>query len=174
MHRPRIRVSSPEQCLPPPPFFCPMDAIIIVDLQKAFPVPPDLVQKIEKRSREFPQRVFTKFLNEPDSLFCRKLKRTSCLPGTAERELLIEPGDGDIVLDKRGYGLTAEQIEQLRAAGINKTLVCGVDTDACVLGVVFTLFDAGIDCEVESRLCWSSTGLHDEALTIVREQFGTG
>ena len=83
-------------------------------------------------------------------------------------------GGGDIVLDKRGYGLTAEQIEQLRAAGINKALVCGVDTDACVLGVVFTLFDAGIDCEVESQLCWSSTGLHHEALTIVREQFGTG
>ena len=151
-----------------------MDAIIIVDLQKAFPVPPELVRKIEERSRDFPLRVFTKFLNEPDSLFCRKLERTSCLPGTAERELLIDPREGDIVLDKRGYGLTAEQIEQLRAAGINKALVCGVDTDACVLGVVFTLFDAGIDCEVESRLCWSSTGLHDEALTIVREQFGTG
>ncbi|HTO02151.1 MAG TPA: isochorismatase family protein [Opitutus sp.] len=151
-----------------------MDAIIIVDLQKAFPVPPDIVRRIEERSRDFPLRVFTKFLNEPDSLFYRKLRRRSCLPGTAERELLIDPGGGDIVIDKRGYGFTAEQVEQLRAAGIGKALVCGVDTDACVLGVVFTLFDAGIDCEVESQLCWSSTGLHDEALTIVREQFGTG
>ena len=151
-----------------------MDAIIIVDLQKAFPVPHELVQKIEQRARDFPLRVFTKFLNEPDSLFCRKLKRSSCLPGTAERELLIEPQRGDIVLDKTGYGFTAEQIEQLRTAGIQKALICGVDTDACVLGVVFTLFDAGIDCEVDPKLCWSSTGLHDEALTIVREQFGTG
>jgi nicotinamidase-related amidase len=151
-----------------------MDAIIIVDLQKAFPVPPDVVNNIEQRSREFPLRVFTKFLNEPDSLFCRKLQRSSCLPGTAERELLIEPRQNDIVLDKRGYGLTAGQIENLRSAGIQKALVCGIDTDACVLGVVFTLFDAGIDCEVDPKLCWSSTGLQDEALTIVREQFGTG
>jgi nicotinamidase-related amidase len=151
-----------------------MDAIIIVDLQKAFPVPQDVIRKIEQRSRDFPLRVFTKFLNEPDSLFCRKLQRTSCLPGTAERELLIEPRPGDLVLDKTGYGFTAEQIEQLRNAGVEKALVCGVDTDACVLGVVFTLFDAGIDCEVDPGLCWSSTGLQHEALTIVREQFGTG
>jgi nicotinamidase-related amidase len=151
-----------------------MDAIIVVDLQKAFPVPPTIVRQIEARARDFRLRVFTKFLNEPDSLFCRKLRRSSCLPGTAERELLLEPKPDDIVLDKRGYGLTAEQIEKLRSAGIRKALVCGVDTDACVLGVVFTLFDAGIDCEVDPKLCWSSTGLQDEALTIVREQFGTG
>lgn len=151
-----------------------MDAIIIVDLQKAFPVPLPIVHKIETRSQDFPRRVFTKFLNEPQSLFHRKLKRTSCLPGTPERELLIEPTPDDIVLDKTGYGLTLFQIEQLRNAGIAKALVCGVDTDACVLGVVFTLFDAGIDCEVDPELCWSSTGLHEPALKIVREQFGTG
>jgi nicotinamidase-related amidase len=133
-----------------------------------------VIKKIEDRSRDFPLRVFTKFLNEPDSLFCRKLKRSSCLPGSEERELLFKTTAKDIVIDKTGYGLTADQIEQLRAAGITKALVCGVDTDACVLGVVFTLFDAGIDCEVDPELCWSSTGLQDEALTIVREQFGTG
>lgn len=151
-----------------------MDAIIIVDLQKAFPVPPDIVRTIEERSREFPLRIFTKFLNQPDSLFCRKLKRSSCLPGSPERELLLETTSRDIILEKTGYGLTADQIQQLRRLKVRKALVCGVDTDACVLGVVFTLFDAGIDCEVDPKLCWSSTGLQDEALTIVREQFGTG
>jgi len=151
-----------------------MDAIIVVDLQKAFPVPRDVIEKIDVRSREFPLRVFTKFLNEPDSLFCRKLRRSSCLPGTPERELYLEPRPTDIVLDKTGYGLTSGQIDQLRGAGIEEALVCGVDTDACVLGVVFTLFDAGIDCEVDPELCWSSTGLHEPALKIVREQFGTG
>ena len=151
-----------------------MDAILIVDVQKAFPVPLPITQKIEERSRDFPLRVFTKFLNKPDSLFCRKLQRDTCLPNSPERDLIIQPGPKDIVMDKTGYGLTCDQIEQLRRAGIEKALVCGVDTDACVLGVVFTLFDAGIDCEVDPELCWSSTGLHDTALTIVREQFGTG
>ncbi len=151
-----------------------MDAIIIVDLQKAFPIPQSLIEKIEARSREFPLRVFTRFINEPDSLFRTKLKHTSCAPGLPETELILPTTAKDIVLEKRSYGLTAAQIEQLKYAGVRRALICGADTDACVLGVVFTLFDAGIDCEVERDLCWSSTGLHEPALKIMREQFGTG
>lgn len=151
-----------------------MDAIIIVDLQKAFPIPPKLIQKIAERSRQFPMRIFTKFVNLPESLFRRKLKRTSCLPGTPGSELAFTPTPKDLVLEKPGYGLAAKQIEFIRAAGVRSALVCGMDTDACVLGVVFSLFDAGIDCEVDRELCWSSTGLQEPALQIVREQFGTG
>ena len=151
-----------------------MDAIIIVDLQKAFPVPKAVIHRIERRSQDFPLRVFTKFLNDPNSLFCQKLKFGSCLPGAPERELALTTTPQDIVLDKSGYGLKAAHIKRLKKAGIRKALVCGVDTDACVLGVVFSLFDAGIDCEVDPKLCWSSTGLQGAALTILREQFGAG
>ena len=73
-----------------------MDAIINVDLQQAFPVPPAATQKIEERSREFPRLVFTKFLNLADSLFCRKLQRISCQPGSPERELILTPRSGDM------------------------------------------------------------------------------
>lgn len=151
-----------------------MDAIIIVDLQKAFPIPPQLVEKIEQRSRAFPLRILTKFVNEPDSLFRQKLKRTSCTPGLPETELLLPTTEKDIVIEKRGYGLNSAEVERIKAAGVKKALVCGADADACVLGVVFALFDAGVDCEVERDLCWSSTGLQEPALQIVREQFGTG
>jgi nicotinamidase-related amidase len=151
-----------------------MDAIIIVDLQKDFPIPPELVAKIERRSRDFPLRIFTQFINRPESLFRRKLHRTSCMPGTPGLELQIPTTGKDIVLEKAGYGLGPAQIARIESAGVRRALVCGVDTDACVLGVVFTLFDAGIDCEVDRTLCWSSTGLHETALKIVHEQFGTG
>lgn len=151
-----------------------MDAIIIVDVQKDFPIPPELLDKIERRSREYPLRIFTQFLNHPDSLFRRKLQRTSCLPGTPGVELALPTTPRDIVLQKFGYGLGPSQVRQVIDAGVHKALVCGVDTDACVLGVVFSLFDAGVDCEVDRTLCWSSTGLHEAALKIVQEQFGTG
>jgi len=151
-----------------------MDAIIIVDLQKAFPIPRELVERIEARSREFPRRVLTKFLNVSESLFRRKLKRSSCQPGTPETELLLTARPDDLVIEKTGYSLSPEHVQRIANAGIRRALVCGADTDACVLGVVFTLFDAGIDCEVEPGLCWSSTGLHETALRIIREQFGTG
>lgn len=151
-----------------------MDAIIIVDLQKDFPIPLDLVKRIEARSREFPLRVFTQFINRPDSLFHTKLGRTSCMRGAPGTALVLPTTDQDIVVEKNGYGLGPLQVATIREAGIRKALVCGVDTDACVLGVVFSLFDAGVDCEVDRELCWSSTGLHETALKIVQEQFGTG
>ncbi len=151
-----------------------MDAIIIVDLQRDSPIPEELVAKIERRSRDFPLRVFTKFVNLPNSLFRRKLQRTSCLPGTPGAELALPTTPRDIVVEKPGYGLGPAQLGRIKEAGIRRALVCGVDTDACVLGVVFSLFDAGIDCEVDRTLCWSSTGLHEAALRIVQEQFGTG
>jgi nicotinamidase-related amidase len=150
-----------------------MDIIVIVDLQKAFPIPPALVQRIEEKSRDFPRRIFTQFINEPGSLFRTKLKRTSCLPNTKETELIITPRPGDWVIQKPRYSLPPREVERITSAGIRRALVCGVDTDACVLGVVFSLFDAGVDCEVDPELCWSSTGLHDAALGIIREQFGT-
>lgn len=151
-----------------------MDAIIIVDLQKDLPIPPELVQRIEARSRGFPLRVFTKFVNQPGSLFHTKLGRTSCMPGSPGAELVLPTDPNDLVLEKPGYGLGPTQIARVWDAGVRKALVCGVDTDACVLGVVFSLFDAGIDCEIERELCWSSAGLHETALKIVQEQFGTG
>jgi nicotinamidase-related amidase len=150
-----------------------MDAIIIVDLQKAFPIPQTLVQQIEQRSRNFPRRIFTQFVNEPGSLFRTKLQRSSCPPDAAETELIIKPKPDDWVIQKPRYSLAPRDVERIVQAGIRDTLVCGVDSDACVLGVLFSLFDAGVNCEVDPDLCWSSTGLHDAAMKIIQEQFGT-
>ena len=60
---------------------------------------------------------------------------------------------------------------RLKKLGVKRATVCGIETDACVLGVMFTLFDAGIDCRVKPDLCWSSTGLHKQALKIIAMQF---
>lgn len=150
-----------------------MDAILIVDLQHAFRAPTEFVDRIRGRAAGFPRRVFTRFINRPDSLMRRKLDRRSCAPGSPESELVLKPAPGDLVLIKEGYGFTADDIARLRDAGIGHVLLCGLDTDACVLGVAFTLFDAGIDVTVEPDLCWSSAGLHEPALAILHQNFGT-
>ena len=148
-----------------------MKALIIVDLQRAFPPPDYLVKRIRVYARRFDCRIFTRFINPPGSLFRKKLGQTSCLPNTMDTALLIEPEPGDLVLSKTGYGLKPSQIAKLRALGLKKATLCGVDTDACVLGVLFSLFDAGIDCTVKRELCWSSSGLHQEAMAIIAKQF---
>lgn len=150
-----------------------MQAIVLVDLQRAFSIPPELVARIDARSRDFPLRVFTRFVNPPGSLFRRKLDLRACPPGSRESELVLAPGPDDVVFEKPRYGLTTAQIDELKERGVTKALVCGIETDACVLAVAFSLFDRGVDCEVDPTLCWSSSGLHEAALQIIREQFAT-
>lgn len=149
------------------------EPLIIVDVQKAFPPPPAFVERLRKYARRFPRRIFTRFVNPAGSLFRTKLKRRACAPGTDDLELLIAPEKGDVVISKQGYGLSAATIRKLKAMGVKRATVCGVDTDACVLGVMFSLFDAGIECRVHKDMCWSSSGLHNAAMKIIEEQFPT-
>lgn len=149
-----------------------MHALLIVDLQAEFDVPPELIKKIVARGKAFPLRIFTQFVNPAGTLFREKLDRRGCAPGDPGVRLLIEPKQDDIVLEKTGYGLGSEQIEQLRARGVTEVTVAGVDTDACVLGVMFSLWDHQIDCHIDPDLCWSSAGLHDSAVQIAFQQFG--
>jgi nicotinamidase-related amidase len=148
-----------------------MEPLIIVDLQRAFPPPAKFVARVRRYAKRFPRRIFTRFVNPRGSLFRTKLKQRCCAPGTGDTELLIEPEEGDIVLTKRGYGLSPGAIRRIRALGAKRVTVCGIDTDACVLGVMFSLFDAGIECRAKPDMCWSSSGLHREAMKIIEEQF---
>jgi nicotinamidase-related amidase len=148
-----------------------MEPLLIVDLQKAFPPPRRFIERVRRYSRRFTCRIFTRFVNPSGSLFRTKLKQRSCLPGSEDLELLIAPEKGDLVLNKQGYGLPPSAIKRIRRLGVKRVTVCGLDTDACVLGVMFSLFDAGIECRVKQGLCWSSTGLHRQGMAIIEAQF---
>jgi nicotinamidase-related amidase len=147
------------------------EALVIVDVQKAFEVPPKLVAAIKRYARRFEQRIFTRFVNPPGSLFRTRLNLHVCTLGTPDVELWIPPRKSDVVLTKQGYGLSAAAIRKLKKLGVQRATICGIDTDACVLGVMFSLFDAGIECRVHRDLCWSSSGLHQEAMKIIEAQF---
>ena len=148
-------------------------ALMIVDVQQAFQPPMDFVLKLDAYAQKFPCRVFTRFINPPGSMFRKALKENSCMPGSADTALLLLPKPGDLIIDKMArYGLEARHLKQLHALKIKKVTVCGLDTDACVLGVMFSLFDAGIECHLKENMCWSaSRSLHKAALQIARSQF---
>lgn len=149
----------------------PHRALLVVDVQRAGNPPELFLRKLRAYSARFPCRVFTRFINPADSMFRRLLSQTCCFPGTPDVELLLNPSKGDLVIRKSTYGLTPSHIQRIRARGIKSVTVCGIDTDACVLGVMFSLFDAGIECHLKEQMCWSSSGLHKPALAIIRAQF---
>lgn len=144
---------------------------MIVDVQQVFNPPPVFLKKLQRYARRFPCRIFTRYVNPAGSMFRKVLKQKCCAPGTADIRLLLQPEAGDIVIDKSSYGLTPVDIRRLKRKNIRQVTVCGLDTDACVLGVMFSLFDAGIECHLKEAMCWSSSGLHRSAINIIREQF---
>lgn len=146
-------------------------ALLIVDLQQAFDVPAGLVKSIRRYAKHFERRIFTRFINPRDSLFRRMLDQHCCHPRSSDTNLLIEPGAGDLLINKHGYGLPPAAIRKIRGLGAQEIIVCGIDTDACVLGVMFSLFDSKIPCRLKASCCWSSSGLHRPALRIIRTQF---
>jgi nicotinamidase-related amidase len=150
----------------------PHRALLIVDVQRAFSPPAPFIAKLRRYSRHFPCRIFTRYTNPAGSLARRVLKQQCCASGSPDTELLIAPDPGDVVLIKPArYGLSPSQIRQFKRRGIKRVTVCGLDTDACVLSVMFSLFDAGIECHLKEDMCWSSSGLHKSAVAITREQF---
>jgi nicotinamidase-related amidase len=145
--------------------------LLIVDLQQALAAPPRLVEGIRRYARRFHRRIFTRFENPKGSLFRRKLGQRCCEPGSTDTRLLVAPLPRDLVINKDGYGLAAPDLRKLQRLGVKEVTVCGMDTDACVLAVMFSLFDAGISCRLKANLCWSSSGLQRTGLRIIRQQF---
>ena len=109
----------------------------------------------------------------PSGMLGSILPGSCCAPGSIDTELLLEPQPGDLVIDKTSYGLKPKDLARLHRRKITAITVCGLDTDACVLGVMFSLFDAGIECHLKEDMCWSSSGLHQPAVKIIRAQFPT-
>jgi len=90
-------------------------------------------------------------------------------------DALLEPLAAVVshVATKTGYGTsTTLNLDQLRT--YRRVLVCGADTDACVLGVALGLFDAGVPIGVVTDLCLSAGGpaAHWAGLVVLHRQLG--
>lgn len=150
-------------------------ALIIIDLQRGFKVSPRLVARIARRRKHpaFHFTVFTQFVNPANSLYRRELGYGKMGPDSPETELLLTPKKSDWPYIKSTYGLPAALIRKLRRHGITHVELCGVDTDACVLAAMFTLFDAGFVVSVDAALTASSGRLKRSARSIMIRQFGS-
>lgn len=138
--------------------------LLVVDLQEGFYPPRYLVKRIQEAARIFDAVVQTRFKNGPSSLYRRALQ------WEGDGGALVKVVETPVVLDKAGYGLSSEHIDALKALGCDQWHLCGLETDACVLACAFSLWDAEIRPRIELDLCTSP--LHNEALPIIRRQFG--
>jgi nicotinamidase-related amidase len=149
-------------------------ALVVVDVQQFFlyDAPDELPQKIADhiQSNSYDTIAFTVFKNTPDSNFVRSLNWSKCdrdedarLPDEFKPYIAT-----DNVFERATFsGFSGTGLDEyLRDRHIKEITICGVDTDACVLGTAFSAFDNGYLINVDFNLTYSGGGLEREARAI--------
>ncbi|MDT8923519.1 MULTISPECIES: isochorismatase family protein [Pseudomonas] len=111
--------------------------LLIVDVQSTFNPPEWLVDRL----RAFSAKIFTIAMVVTHDEQVTPFQRQLGWHPAAQDEHLVE---ADTVFVKHGYGLPVETVEYIRQLGVERVLVCGMQTETCVLAAGFALFDAGL------------------------------
>lgn len=151
--------------------------LLIIDLQKSFinynteNIPKAIEELLNKNI--FNYIIFTKYINDEDSIFYKKLDYKGCM-SIKNRNIVIDTKNYKII-EKRGYtALNDELREYIKDNNIEEIYVCGLDTDACVLKTSIDLFENNYNVKVIKDLCMSHSGIemHDSAINILNKMIG--
>ncbi|MCW2959853.1 MAG: isochorismatase hydrolase [Thermoleophilia bacterium] len=158
-------------------------ALLVIDMQEGFAardvalrrLAVDIAEHVYAHVDDYVLLAASRFRNVPGSLYHRLISQD--MTTDAELRLLPELASipFDIVVDTCSYSsLTDELLGRLRAAGVERLVVVGADTDQCVLATVLAAFDAGIEPIVRIDLCRSAAGAdpHEAGLIALRRAIG--
>jgi nicotinamidase-related amidase len=153
------------------------NALLVVDVQRYFmkDAPQDLPQRVVNHidATSYDHVVFARFKNEPDSNFVKLLKWTKCATDNDAElpEEFANLAHKDNVFTRATYSAfkTTGLDEYLREREVERLVVCGVDTDACVLATAFEAFDLGYHVKIDFNLTYSSNDLRKAAMLIAEK-----
>lgn len=143
------------------------NALLVIDVQECFleNAPKDLPEKIIKhyRSVTYDHIIFTRFINKPGSNFVKSLKWTKCAD-TSDAKLpaiFDQYFNKDNVFTKSTYSAlkNPKLHEFLQSHSVERLVLCGIDSDACVLATAFEAFDLGYHVKIDYGLSYSSNDL---------------
>jgi nicotinamidase-related amidase len=123
-------------------------ALFVIDVQRSFPAPIEIVQAIRELSAMLPSVATVERHDESVTPFEDQL---GWRPGTADESLVA----ADCVFIKHGYLPPAAAIDYLRGLQVDRVLVCGIQADTCVFAAGLALFDAGLH---PTLLKWLTVG----------------
>lgn len=151
--------------------------LLVIDLQKSFinPNTEFLISKIDSlvNSGSYDLVVFTKFINDNDSMWVKKLNYKGCI-SLEDRKIMIDTKD-NIVLEKSLYTAYSDNlINLINLFKIDEVHLCGIDTECCVLKTAFDLFENGYDIKVLSgySACTHGEESNKNALDIIARNIG--
>lgn len=154
--------------------------LVVVDVQNGFirepsaPVVPVIADLVRRWRGDV---IFTRYLNYPGSPFERLIGWSELMTSPAidiVPELRPLVGQATAVIDKRGYGLFADQAGAALVAerGWTDIYVCGIATESCVLATALGAFEIGLTPWLIEDASASHAGRHvHEAGVLVTERF---
>ncbi|MDB5185241.1 MAG: hydrolase [Candidatus Saccharibacteria bacterium] len=156
--------------------------LLIVDAQQGFigtEATRRAVSKIKALETAWHERqwpvVFSRFINKPESPWVRFIGSDSLMH---EPDTALDPAfktDDATVYDKTTYAAWSPEISQrCNSEKIDTVILCGVDTDQCVLATAIAIFESGLRPVVVQDCCASGAGseFHEAALLLIQRLIG--
>lgn len=152
------------------------NALLIVDVQHYFmkDAPKDLPQRIvnHQGAINYDHVVFTNFKNEPGSNFVKSLKWDKC---NTDKDAKLPKEFSEIASEHNTFTRacysafkTTNLHAYLQKRQVERLIICGVDSDACVLATAFEAFDLGYHVKIDFDLTYSSNDLFEAAQLIAQ------
>ncbi len=154
--------------------------LVLIDVQNGFLSPrtkqiPKRIKALIERS-SFDYIVATRFVNTMGSPYVNLLGWTGLMERAEQALHDVIVNYADRVFTKNGYTcFTPAFIRFVRENKIERLVVCGIDTDCCVLKSAIDAFERGIRCDVVCDCCASNGGKksHNAALLVLNRTIGS-
>ena len=133
--------------------------LLVIDVQKDFinENTKPILLKIEElvNSDNFKNVVFTRFINDVNSIWYKELNYKGCL--TEEQQQIAIDTKNCKIFDKKIYSSLNDEFKKyLIENNIDEIYLCGFDTDACVSKTALDLFENNYNVYVLKDYCMSS------------------
>ena len=151
--------------------------LLVIDLQNAFinRKTQNLPRKIEQliKNKKYNEVAFTKFINNNDSIFVKKLNYNRCLDND-DTKIVINTKSHNVFNKTIYSAVNDELIKFIKENNIDKIFLCGIDTECCILKTAFDLFELGYNVYVLKDYCGCTHGKirHNNALNILKRNIG--
>ncbi len=151
--------------------------LLVIDMQQSF-INEETISTVKNindliDSNTYSHVVFTKFINDFDSIWYKELKFDGCI-FKEDRKMVIDPKDNLVIAKDIYSALNKELKSYIKDNKIKEIYLCGIDTECCVLKTALDLFEAGYNVYVLKDYCGCMNGIksHNYALDILRRTIG--
>ena len=125
--------------------------LLVIDVQNDFinDHTKNTLIKIKElvNSNNYDLVAFTRFINDEDSIWYKKLNYKGCM--TKEQQKIVIDTENNKIFDKKIYTAVNDELKDyIRENDISEIYLCGFDTDACVQKTAIDLFEQNYEVYV--------------------------